>query len=150
MVLELAPDPREVGLGDVRQDERRLGELLGEPQCVAAERGDAQPGVHDHRRAALGGGGHDRAHAGVAQIEALGARMQLDAPRAGREAALQFRRRILARVHAAEGHEPALGGGGRGDDRRVGFPIAGRVHQGEGDRTCAVRLKASSKASGER
>ncbi len=77
----------------------------------------------------------------MAQIEALGARMQLDAPRAGREAALQFRRWVLARVHAAERHEPSIEGSRRGDDRRVGVVVAGRVHQGKGDGVCIRQVQ---------
>ncbi|MDX6719835.1 MAG: hypothetical protein QOJ63_2089 [Solirubrobacteraceae bacterium] len=74
---------------------------------VRTERWDPAPRVDEDRQPALVGLGDDLPHARIAEPEPLGARVQLDAARARRDAAAHLGDGILARVNAAERDEPA-------------------------------------------
>jgi hypothetical protein len=70
-------------------------------------------------------------HARVGQREALRARVQLDAARARVQAAGRLRGGPAARVHAAEGGQPATRARGGGQRGVVGVPVAVRLVHGE-------------------
>ncbi len=94
----------------VREDQERVGiagRLGGE---LLADRGHAAPGVDQDRDAVLRRHPEDRVEAVVVELEGLGARVQLDAARAGRERALGLGGGVAVEAEPAEGdHAPAGG-----------------------------------------
>jgi hypothetical protein len=100
---------------------------------VAAERRDPAAGVAEDRDAVLVG---EREHVGerrVIEVEALGARMQLDPARARLEAAPGLGEGIVLRVEPAERKQPAVARGRlRGDHvvrGRVPVRLVHREHE---------------------
>ena len=114
------------------EDQLGARELAAEAHGVLAERRDAAPRVDQHRHAALVRERDEVAHGGLGEVEALRARVQLDAARAGVQAAGGLGHRAVARVDAAEGDEPPVGRrGGRHHDvvgRRVAVGLVHREH----------------------
>ena len=116
------------------EDQPGARELSREPDAVAAERRDAAAGVDQHARPALVGERHELAHRRLAEHEALGARVQLDAAGARVQAPPRLGERVRVGVDAAERHEPAAGRRGGLEHAVVGRPVAGRLVEREDDR----------------
>ncbi len=115
----------------MRKHERRLGIALTERQRVAAERGDPETGVDDHGQPALRGEREHGCHARMTEIEPLRPRMQLHAPGAGGQAALQLADRVRVGIDATEGDEPTFRRCRGGEHGLVRFAVAGALHQRE-------------------
>ena len=94
---------------------------------MTAEGGDPAAGVHQHGQAPLVGQREHRPQGGVVEREALCARVQLDAPGPGGQAALGLGQRVVLRVEPAEGHEHRVTGLGLGEHHVVGGRIAVRL-----------------------
>ena len=74
----LAPDPGEVGDAGVGEDQAQPGMARADLDGVAAERRDAAAGVAEDREAVLVGEGEHVLEVGMVEVEALGARVELD------------------------------------------------------------------------
>ena len=135
------PEPVEVADRRMGEHDPRLRVALGKVDRVAGERRDPAPGVDHQRQSPLVGEREDRLHLGVAELEPLRPRMQLDPARAGFEAAPRLRNGIQLRVEAAERGQPPVRGGGFGNDaivrRRVAVGLVHRHH----DPPCRRRLE---------
>ena len=93
----LAPDPGQVGDAGVREDQPQAGVARADLDRVAAERGDAAAGVAEDRQPLLVGQREHVLERRVVEVEALRARVQLDAASAVGERAA----RLLERARRA-------------------------------------------------
>ena len=107
MVDERAGDVLEVGDGGVGEDQLRVGVALDEVAQVVGDRRQAAARVDQDRHAPLGGELEHRVQPGLAEVEGLGAGVELDPARAGVEAALGLGDRRRGHVEPAERHERA-------------------------------------------
>ena len=113
------------------EDHPRVRELLGQVHGVLPERGDAAAGVDQDRALALVRRGHEVAHRRLGERELLGARVQLDAGRAGVEAAPRLRDRAgVLRLDAAQRAQRAVRRRDPVEHHVVGLAVAvGLVHR---------------------
>jgi hypothetical protein len=144
VLLGGAPDPGQVADAGVRQDQAGAGELACQLYGVAAQRRDPAPRVHEHRQVALAGEGEDITQGGVVEREALGARVQLDPPSSGLQAALGLGQRLVLRIEPAEGHKATVRGGGLGEHHVVRRLVAAGLLHGEDGGSGVGRLEGGA------
>ena len=108
MVEQRAGDVLEVGDRGVGQDQLRVRMALDQVAQVVGDRGQAAAGVDQDGHAPLGRDAEHRVQGALAEVEGLGARMQLDAAGAGVERALGLLDRPLGQVEPAERDEHPL------------------------------------------
>ena len=112
------------------EDQRRARMALREAHGELPERGDPAAGVDQHGHVALVRERDELGHDGLVHAEALGARVELDAARAGVERAGRLGERVVVGRDAAVRDEPVGVRGGRGDHGVVGARVAlGLVHR---------------------
>ena len=130
---------------------RRPGNSPDERTVSSPERGDAAPGVDEHRHPALVGERHHVAHPGLGERELLGARVELDALRAGVEAAASPRaQRVGARVERQNGDDAPPESRAAGEHASLASRVAaGLVHGERHRRVPPARSSASSSSSGD-
>ena len=126
-----APDPGEVADPGVREDQPRVGKVLGELDRVQPERGDPASGVDQDRQPALVRERDQLADRRMVERELLGAGVKLDPLRAGVETALGLAQCVVGvRVDAAERHQQPVRRSRRLDHHVVGRRVAvGLVHR---------------------
>ena len=134
----------EVGDAGVRDDQRRLRVAVDERAQAVGDRRQAAAAVDQDRHAVLGGDLEDRREPLVAGGELLGARVQLDAARAGSEAAARLLERRLVQVEPQERDQPPVRALGererpvvRGAERRVPVGLVEAEHEGARDAVAA-------------
>ena len=127
MVEQRPPDVLEVGDRGMGQDQLGLGMVLDEPAQVIGDRRQAASGVDQDRHAPLGGELEHRVEPALAEVELLGAGVELDAPRAPVEAALCLGDRLGGQVEPAERDERAVGRRRPLEHTVVGYPVGGKA-----------------------
>ena len=117
---------------------------------VLADRRHAAAGVDQHRQAVLLGQREHRVEPVVVDGELLGARVQLDAAGAEREAAARLVDRALVEVEPGQRHEQAVGLGGPAEHAVVRRAVRRRavgLVQREDERAAHVPARACARAS---
>ena len=92
----------------VREDQDGAGMAQGEVDEALGERRQAASGVDQDRHAGALGEAEHAVHLLAVEHEVLGSRVQLDAARAGRQAAFALGERVFGRVEPAERHQPPV------------------------------------------
>ena len=109
----------------VGEDQHYVGVAQGEVREPVGERWQAPAGVNQDRYPGAFGEREYRPHVRAVEHEVLRARMQLDATRAGGQAAFALADWVFGGVQAAERRQPSLAFRGPRDDSVVGSAVGG-------------------------
>ena len=144
----LAPDPGEIRDAGVREDQAQVRVARAHLDRVPAEGRDAAAGVAEDRQPPLVGEREHGGQVGVVEIEALGARVKLDAARPGIEGAAELLQGRVGRIEATEGEQAPVRGLGFGEHHVVGRWVAVRLVHREDERAGVDELQAADQLLG--